>query len=202
MLHKLMAKLLFAFLLMATTALANQSPVTMLEHVADQMISGLKANQANLKNKPDVVYRLAYKYVVPHADIEAMAKRVLPRAAWQNATNEQRKRFQAEFTRTLIRTYASALTSYNNQAIHFYPVRKGYEQNIEVKSDIVSPDRDTLHVVYRLLQSHGQWYLYDMAVEGVSMLESFRSQFASILARDSMEALLQRMAQHNRSDAA
>ncbi len=178
----------------------NQSnPVSLLEYIADNMINGLRAKKATLKNNPSAVYNLAYQYVVPYADIPEMAKRVLPPTVWNNATSAQRARFQKEFTRTLIRTYASALSAYEDQSVQFYPVRGGYQglKTVEVKSQITSSSRDPIRVSYRLLRVGSVWRLYDMSVEGVDMLESFRSQFADILSQGNIDTLIARMSSHS-----
>lgn len=191
---------LFAFFINIHTANASSQgdPVSLLQYIANNMIDGLKTNQATLKSKPQIVYRLAYEYVVPHADLSAMSKRVLPPAVWNSATPAQRKQFQEAFTKTLIRTYASALTSYKDQTIHFFPAR-GFEGNtVEVNSEINSSENEPIHVSYRMIKSGGGWRLYDISVEGVSMLDSFRAQFEDILSQGSMTLLLQRMASHNR----
>lgn len=199
-LYKLIAtSIIFIFsAMLAVNATAQSDPVPMLKNIADNMISGLKSNKATLKTKPGVVYDLAYKYIVPHADLTFMAKRVLPRDTWNNATASQRSQFEHEFTRTLIRTYASALSSYEDQSINFFPPRSNSGRSIVVRSEITSSDHQPIQVAYRLLNSNGNWKLYDMSVEGVSMLESFRSQFADILAHGSMDELLKRMGAHNR----
>src|SRR3989338_7362775 len=110
-------------LVFSAKTFAQNDPVVMLQNIADNMIAGLKSNQATLKTKPKIVYSLAYKYVVPFADLDEMSKRVLPSSAWNNATVAQREQFKKQFTTTLIRTYASALTSYKDQTIHFFPIR-------------------------------------------------------------------------------
>lgn len=180
-------------------AYAQSDPVMVLQHIANNMIAGLKTNKATLKSKPQIVYNLAYQYVVPFADLTEMSKRVLPPNIWNNATPMQRKQFQHEFTTTLIRTYASALTSYQDQTIQFYPVRGGASgRSVEVSSEIIGSGNEPIHVIYRMVQSGGGWRLYDMSVEGVSMLDSFRSQFADILAQGSMNQLLGRLSGHNR----
>ncbi len=191
--------ILITQLFIATPTYADSDPVAMLQNVADSMIAGLKANKATLKTKPQVVYNLAYQYVVPNADLDEMSKRVLPPQAWNNATSAQREQFKKEFTQTLIRTYASALTSYSDQQIRFFPVRGGYQglNSIVVNSEITSSESQPIQVSYRLLHVGGSWKLYDMSVEGVSMLNSFRSQFASILSSGNMDQLLQRMSRHN-----
>ena len=99
----------------------------------------------------------------------------------------------------MIRTYASALTSYEDQTVQFYPIRGGYQgkRTVEVRSEIQGGNQP-IQVTYRLMRVGSVWRLYDLSVEGVSMLESFRSQFSDILSSGSMDQLLQRMVQHNR----
>jgi phospholipid transport system substrate-binding protein len=179
---------------------ASQSdPVGLLRYIANNMIAGLKANKATLKSKPRIVYGLAYRYVVPYADLTEMSKRVLPPQTWNSATPAERVQFEKEFTTTLIRTYASALTSYQDQTIQFYPVRGGYQgqRTVEVNSEISSSQNQPIHVTYRLIRVGSVWRLYDMSVEGVSMLDSFREQFGDILAQGDMQSLLKRLAGHN-----
>lgn len=201
--HKI-SKLILTFLILASSwlvvsvASAEADPVVLLQSSADKMIAGLKSNKATLKTKPDIVYNLAYRYIVPYASLTEMSKAVLPPSVWNSATSSQRAQFQKEFTNTLIRTYASALTSYQNQTVKFYPVRGGYTgKSITVNSDIVSPDSDPIHVTYRLIRVANAWKLYDLTVEGVDMLDSFRSQFSDILASGNMAELLNRMSSHN-----
>jgi phospholipid transport system substrate-binding protein len=178
------------------SAAPTGDPVSLLQYIANNMIDGLKSNKANLKTKPGVVYNLAYKYVVPYASLNEMSKRVLPPRIWNSATPEQRQRFQKLFTTTVIRTYASALSNYEDQTIKFFPVR-GAGQTVEVRSQIISSQREPINVTYRLVRTASGWRLYDMAVEGVSMLGSFRAQFSDILAQGNMESLLNRLSGHN-----
>lgn len=172
-------------------------PVAMLRYIANNMINGLRQNQATLKTKPGVVYNLAYQYVVPYANLNEMSKRVLPPRIWNSATEDQREQFQKLFTKTVIRTYASALTNYQDQTIQFYPLRRGEGNNVEVRSRIMSSSREPINVTYRLVRTTQGWRLYDMSVEGVSMLGSFRAQFSDILAQGDMNTLLSRLSGHN-----
>lgn len=187
------------FSVKAEAAAAMQgNPVALLQYIANNMIKQLKINKATLKTKPQTVYRLAYQYVVPYADLPEMSRRVLPPAIWNSSTSAQRMQFQKEFTTLLIRTYASALTSYEDQVVQFYPVRGGYQglNNVEVSSEITGSNTN-VHVTYRLLRIGSVWRLYDMSVEGVSLIDSFRSQFADILSQGDMNLLLKRLARHN-----
>lgn len=179
-------------------SMPQNDPVALLQSIANKMILELKANQATLKTKPQIVYRLAHQYVVPYADLAEMSKRVVPPQTWKNASAAQRAEFQRQFTNLLIRTYASALTSYQDQTIQFYPIRGGASgRSVEVNSQIIGGGNQPIRVSYRLLRSGGGWKLYDMSVEGVDMLESFRAQFSDILSRSTMQQLLQQLSAHN-----
>jgi phospholipid transport system substrate-binding protein len=184
-------------------ALAGEDPARLLDSIANQMISGLKSHQATLKTNPQFVYSLANRLVVPHADLSEMSKRVLPPQTWNQATPSQRGQFQKEFTTLLVRTYASALAEYKDETIRFYPVRGGYagKNIVTVDSEIIRSEGPSIPVSYRLVLRGSEWRLYDMVVDGVSMLESFRSQFADQLAQGNMDALIQRLRQHNTGHA-
>ncbi len=199
-------KLLSAVLILCLTwftsiaqAQSQSDPVGLLRYIANNMIAGLKANKATLQSKPQIVYNLAYKYVVPYADLTEMSRRVVPPQVWNNATPAQRMQFQREFTRILIRTYASGLAAYQDQVVQFYPIRGGYagKRTVEVNSEIRGGQGQAIRVTYRLLRNGSVWRLYDMSVEGVSMLDSFREQFADILGQGNMEQLLSRLSSHN-----
>lgn len=178
---------------------ADSDPVNMLQSVADQMISSLKARKMTLKSNPSQVYSLAYRIIVPHADLNEMSKRVLPPQTWSSASSSQRDQFKREFTSLLVRTYASALAEYTDQTVRFFPVRGGYagKSAVTVNSQIERSDGPSISVVYSLVAAGSSWRLYDMTVEGVSMLQSFRSQFADQLARGDMDALIRMLKQHN-----
>lgn len=178
-------------------ASVQSDPVQLLQYIANNMVAQLKANKATLKSKPGIVYQLADKYVVPYADLPEMSKRVLPPRVWNSASAAQRAQFQHEFTRLVIRTYASALTSYQDQEVKVYPVRGAAGNTVEVKSEITSSSSSPINVTYRLLRVGGVWKLYDMSVEGVSLISSFRSQFADILSNGSMQDLLNKLTKHN-----
>jgi phospholipid transport system substrate-binding protein len=198
---------LFGYLILCLTlllgftqrALAGGDPSQMLQSVANQMVDALRSHKATLSSNPSVVYSLAYKIVVPHADLDEMSKRVLPAQVWSNATPEQRSQFKKEFTTLLVRTYASALADYTDETVQVYPVRGGYagKSSVVVQSQIVRSNGPAIPVSYRVFLRGSEWKLYDMTVEGVSMLQSFRSQFADKLSQGNMSNLLTAIREHN-----
>lgn len=190
---------LCSFMMLAPNIARAENPSTMLNSVADRMIAQLKSHKTNLKSNPSLVYSLAYKIIVPHADLNAMSMRVLPPQTWSAASPGQREEFKKEFTTVLVRTYASALADYTDETVNFHPIRGGYEgkSTVTVDSEIVRSDGPSISVNYRLLRSGANWRLYDMTVEGISMLESFRSQFGDELAQGNMTSLIKALKRHN-----
>ncbi|MCD6038896.1 MAG: mlaC [Gammaproteobacteria bacterium] len=181
-------------------AFANSNdPVGMMQMLANEMITSLKAHKTTLKNNPKLVYSLAYKIVIPHADLDEMSQRVLPPQTWNNASASQRTQFKKEFTDLLVRTYASALGDYTDQNIRFFPVRGGAsgKDTVTVNSQIVRSDGPSVAVSYKLHLKGSSWMVYDMAVEGVSLLQSFQEQFRQKLSQGTMDQLLKDLREHN-----
>lgn len=187
-----------------SAAMAQSSPMNMLQNTSDQMLSALKANRTTLKSDPNTVYHIVNEILVPHVDVEVMSRLVLGRNAWMQATPEQRDRFTREFTRLVIHTYSSALASYTDETVRFMPIRGGYEgrARLQVQSMIVRHDGPPVRVNYRLESTGNDWLVYDFTVEGVSMVESFRSQFSEELANESLDMVIRKMAQHNSEGSA
>jgi phospholipid transport system substrate-binding protein len=170
--------LIWGFMLGGVAIAANSSdPVALVKSLADEMIANLKANKTNLKKNPSLVYSLAYKIVVPYADLDEMSQRVLPPRTWNSASPSQRAEFKKQFTALLVRTYASALADYTDQTVRFFPLRAGGGRSVTVNSQIVRSDGPAVSVSYRLHATSSGWRLYDMTVEGVSLLQSFQEQF-------------------------
>lgn len=190
---------IFFGLLIGTMAWAISSPVDLLQNTSNQLISALKRNQATLKTKPQVVYGIVNQVLLPHVDIMGMSSRALGREAWFQATPYQRQVFAQQFVTLLIRTYSSALAQYTNEKVNFFPLREDYnnQSHVQVNSAIVRESGPSINLSYRLIREGGQWMLYDFSVDGISIIESFRSQFVGELQQGGIEGLISKLAQHN-----
>lgn len=183
----------------STLAFAVPSPVALVQSTSDQMLSQLQVHQATLKTDPNVVYNIVNRVLLPHADLVTMSRLVVGRTAWLNASSADRKAFIQQFTMTLMRTYASALASYTNQSVKVYPIRGGYanQSQVQVNTAVTQPDGPPIPVSYRLALENGNWMVIDFSVDGVSIVENYRAQFASDLNQGNLAALTQKLAQHN-----
>lgn len=174
--------------------LAQSSPVPMLENAANQIISTLKSNKSNLQSNPAIIYKAVESHLLPNVDVAGMSRSVLGRQAWAKATPAERAQFSKAFTRLVIRTYASPLAQYSDETVQFLPLRGSLSSRfIRVNSVIVRTQGQNIPLTYSLVAKNGQWKIYDISVEGVSLLQSFRSQFAQALQNSSINDLIAEM---------
>ncbi|MDF1646507.1 MAG: ABC transporter substrate-binding protein [Legionellaceae bacterium] len=179
------------FLGVATVAWSATSPVPMLENTADNMVQILDTNKTRLKSNPEIVQQTVRKYLLPHIDVRGMARSVLGRAAWVRATEEEQKRFTKAFTELVVRTYSAPLAEYSNEKIMFLPERAAPSGRFtRVNSVIIRPSGQKIPLSYSLVLKKNTWKIYDFSVEGVSLLQSFKTQFGQILRVSDMNALI------------
>lgn len=191
----------FFLLCLMNFAYAIDSPVVMVKSTANHVIAELKQNKATLKTNKKVVYRIVNKLVLPKVDVRAMSRSVIKPPVWKRLSRSQKKRFTEQFTKIVVRMYASALAEYTNQRVKFFPLRGGYKdkRRVKVHSRIFRSGVPPINMSYRLIRRGDHWKVYDMSVEGVSLLQSFRSQFANRLTKNhnSFENLISELKRRN-----
>jgi phospholipid transport system substrate-binding protein len=194
--------LLSAALSLTQLVWAASSPMTMLETTSNQILATLKQNKANLKNNTQVIYQAVERYLLPNVDVSGMSRSVLGRKAWGLASSAEKQQFSRAFTQLVIRTYSTPLAEYTDETVKFLPIRGSLESRfIRVNSIIVRSKGKNIPLSYSLISKNGQWKIYDLSVEGVSLLQSFRSQFAEALQNSSMQDLINQMQQHSKKAA-
>lgn len=173
---------------------AQSTPVPMLEQTANEIISTLKDHKETLKSHPALIYQAVEKYLLPNVDVAGMSRSVLGRQAWNKASPAERIEFSRAFTRLVIRTYSSPLAQYSDETMQFFPVRGSLSTRfIRVNSMIVRSKGQNIPLSYSLVSKDGTWKIYDMSVEGVSLLQSFKSQFAQVLQNSTMREVIKQM---------
>ncbi len=179
---------------------AQSSPVPMLEQTANQIIDTLKKNQANMKSNHHIIFQAIERYLLPNVDVMGMSRSVLGRDAWGKATPAEKKEFTQAFTQLVIRTYASPLAEYSGETIHFLPLRGPVDGRFTRVTSVISRSNgQKIPLSYTLVSKNGQWKIYDLSVEGVSLLQSFRSQFGQVLQNSNMQGLIAEMHQNKKA---
>jgi len=175
--------LLFMVGALASPAQASSNPTADLKssvsHIIDILADkGLSEADKRAKIGPLVDARFDYR---------AMSQRILTSNNWKKASKAEQARFAELFGELLKKTYFTAISAYNDQTVDFTSEKiKGKKKNrAEVKTDIVSPDK-RIPVNYAMRLKKDGWYVYDVKVEGVSLVKSHQSTFRNIFKNDGM----------------
>jgi phospholipid transport system substrate-binding protein len=123
-------------------------------------------------------------------DFEELSKRTLGRE-WKKMTDAQQKEFVQLFRELLQGVYADRLLAYSDQKVIFDKENMLKKGTAEVQSYLQTADGKKIPLFYRLTDKSGDWKVYDVIIEGVSMVKNYRTQFREILAKDSADKLLE-----------
>ncbi len=190
--------LALAMMLGATGALADDlDPETLVRTTSDRMIVVLKEQHELIKAEPERLYGLVDDIVLPHFDFERMARWVLGKY-WRTATPEQQQRFVNEFRTLLVRTYGTALLEFRDQEVRFLPVRMAAgSEDVTVRTEVVKPGGIPIPISYSMFRREDGWKVYDVAIDGISLVSNYRSSFSTEIKGQGMDALIQRLVERN-----
>lgn len=194
----MMAQLCFNSVLAAADIVA---PDVMLKQTSDEVIAVIKDKREQLKEDPDLVYDLVQEYILPHLDEVTIAKLAMGKN-WRDASREQKLEFINEFRNLLIRTYGKSLSEFSDQEINYFPVNmKDGEDKVVVKSEVIQPGGPSIPVAYRMRIKDDAWKVYDLSIDGVSLVTSYRGTFDQEVRKGGIEGLLQYLKDKNSKKA-
>jgi phospholipid transport system substrate-binding protein len=182
-------------------ALANEPDraLELVQDTADRMLVELRENRTELERDPGRIYDLVSEIVLPHFDFEAIARWVMGRY-WRQATPEQRQRFTEEFRTLLVRTYARALLEYSGETLSYAPLQAAPDaDDVTVRSEVLRPSGPVIPINYRLHHRDDAWKVYDVNVDGVSLVTNYRSSIGSQIGREGLDAVIDQLSERNRS---
>ncbi len=170
-------------------------PQKAIEDVSNQMKAQLQDEEFNkdFARVTDLVEKIIY----PHVDFRRISALVLGKH-WKQADKEQRARFTHEFQTMLVRTYARAFVEFDDWAIRYLPMVKKSSKKVIVKTEILQPGRQPVAVSYRMVLVDGDWKVYDIIIEGISLVTNYRKSFRNEMQRTgSLDAVIETLAQRN-----
>ena len=129
--------------------------------------------------------------MAPIFDFSLMAKLTLGRNYWHKLNNGDRQRFIKLFTQVFKMSYLQKLIRYTDEKIIFEaPIQ--IKKKVQIPTHLVSKDQKT-SILYKLYESQNNWKIYDIEIQGVSIIRSYRSQFIPILQNGTIEDLMQEL---------
>ncbi|NVK21570.1 MAG: ABC transporter substrate-binding protein [Kangiellaceae bacterium] len=189
----------FAMFGLATIANAASDPKPHLEAVTEKISGEILSNKDKIKADSTYAKSLIKEHLLPEVDTEYMAKRILGKTHWTEASEAQRTTFTNLFVDLLLNTYAKGLAEYDGQPIEYEETQYSTSGNTaNVRSKFIPSEGEPILIDYRLkVQPNEKWLVTDVIIEGVSMAKSFANQYREKIAAIGLEATLEELKSEN-----
>jgi phospholipid transport system substrate-binding protein len=179
----------------AAEAAAQMGPQELVTKVAQDTLRDLDAHRGEYQKNPKRVREVVDKTMLPHFDTTYAAQLVLAKH-WRTATPEQRKRFVDAFYQSLLQNYGDALLEFTPDRLKILPFQgKADDAVATVRSEVRRDNGQRVPVNYSLRKTADGWKAYDVQIEGVSYVKSFRTDFGSEIQQKGLEPVIQRLEQ-------
>ena len=198
-----MRRLLIALAMLLCVGVANgaaDSARLLVMDVSNRVIQALHKDPELAERDPAALSKLLNTIVVPHFDFDATARLVLGRQ-WRDMSPQQRQAFVREFSTHLVRFYAASLVKYKDETIDYKPLRAPESaDDVSVNTEVQPENGPSIPIVYRMHVKDGEWKVYDVTIDGISLVASNRSSFAAEIRQGNVDTLTARLARINREN--
>jgi phospholipid transport system substrate-binding protein len=179
---------------LAAETIDASTPQKLIESSSKALFADLDANRAKYRKDITLLYKVVDGLFLPHVDVDFAAQQVLGKY-WRTATPEQRKRFVTAFYRSLLTTYGDALIDFTGDRFRILPFQGDVTQpRASVRTEIKRSNGASVAVAYSLRKdAAGAWKVWDVVIEGISYVKSFREDFGLEIDQKGLDGLLQRL---------
>lgn len=190
--------LLTSLLPMAAWA-AEPSPDALAKTTTQEVLAILKADKEIQGGNVQKVYSLVEAKVLPHFDFNRMTQLALGKH-WNAASPKQKQALVKEFRALLVRTYATSLTAFSNQTVDFKPFSMQPDATeVTVLTEVKQPGGKPIPINYEMHKTSFGWKVYDVSIDGVSLVINYRSSFASTIRQSGIDGLISMLEAKSRS---
>jgi len=189
---------LFAALLIAVPAAAQElAPDELVRKVTADVLDSIKADKHLQAGDRRKALALAEQKILPHVDFREAAQLAMGKS-WYTANPAQQTQVVNEFRSMLVRIYSNAIDVYRGQTLRVLPVRLAPgATEVTVRNQYLREGRPPVPVEYSMKKTSEGWKIYDIAVEGVSLVLTYRAEFESITRASGVDGLIKRLQQKN-----
>jgi phospholipid transport system substrate-binding protein len=192
----LVATASFAF---SSAFAADTSPDVLVKSTTEEVIAVIKTDKDIQAGDKSKIYSLVDQKVLPHFDFTRMTQLAMGRN-WKRANPEQQATLIKEFRALLVRTYATSLTQYRDQKVEFKPFKPGSaEGEATVRTEFQQTGREAVGVDYALHKTSDGWKVFDVIIEGVSLVTNYRSTFNDQIQQNGVDGLIKMLSDRNKS---
>ncbi len=176
---------------------AMHPAAALVTQTADKIQTQLRAERDVVTKNPKRVYELVEQIVLPNFDFKSMSASVLGKH-WRTASDDQKQRFTQEFKLLLVRTYAKALVDNMDRKITTQPLRANEgATEVTVRTEIPQQGGFPLPINYSMELKDGAWKVFDVDIDGISMVKNYRSTFANEVKQGNVDDLIKKLTDRN-----
>jgi phospholipid transport system substrate-binding protein len=191
--------ILLIFLSMTPARAQGLAPDALAKSVTEEVLALIRADKDIQSGSQKKVLELVEAKVLPHFSFPRMTQLAMGRN-WRAANPEQQKRLVGEFRALLVRTYTTAFTQYKNQTVEYKPVRMAAaDTEVVVQSLIKQNSGPPIAVDYNMEKTDAGWKVYNLKIEGISLVENYRNTFNTEIQKNGVDGLIATLAEKNRS---
>ncbi|MDO8606075.1 MAG: ABC transporter substrate-binding protein [Phaeospirillum sp.] len=177
------------------------APDVLIKTTVDEVLAIVKQDKDIRAGNQKKILEMVESKVLPHFDFVHMTRLSVGKS-WRTATPEQKQALSAEFRNMLVRTYTKAFTVYRDQTVEIKPLKMAADATeVTVKTSINKPGASPIPVNYEMEKGPDTWKVFDLTIEGVSLVTSYRGTFSTEIQEKGIDGLIKTLADKNRNAA-
>jgi len=182
----------------AAKAMAADTPPDVLARTTTQEVMAILKQDQDIKSgNMSKVYQLVEAKILPNFDFNRMTQLAVGKH-WPRATAQQKQSLVTQFRNLLVRTYSGALTAFNNQTVEFKPLTmKPDDTDVTVHTEILQPGGKPVPIDYSMYKTAFGWKVYDVTIDGVSLVTNYRASFSSTIRERGIDGLIKTLAEQS-----
>ncbi|MGD8235683.1 MAG: ABC transporter substrate-binding protein [Chromatiales bacterium] len=177
---------------------ADEEIRAMAMEVSDKILARTAARRDELRAHPERLSDALGDLVDPYFDFTAMTQSAMGKY-WPRASASEQGMITQEYTKLLVRTYGAAVLNYSGKPIEYgSPKRSKDGKRVEVPSEVTPASGQPVSIDYRMHQVGSKWKVYDVKIDGISLIANYRTSFASEIRKGGMSGLIAALKEKNR----
>jgi phospholipid transport system substrate-binding protein len=200
LLLKFSVLVLIAGFLQQPVMAGDSAPEQLIQKTADEVLSIIKSRAQEFKQDPAKLYAMVDEKVLLHFDFDRMTDLALGRYKVK-VNKAQKPQLVNEFRQLLVRTYGKALLEYNDQVIKYLPMRGSLEKgDVSIRTEIEQKGGFPIPLNYEVYKKGDGWKVYDISVDGISLVSNYRSTFSRKIKEAGVDGLIKSLQERNRQE--
>jgi len=184
-------------LLGSLSVAAAPNATDMVKQITNRMLSALIKQRAQIERDPTRIYGLVNRILVPRFDFGRITRAAVGGKHWRKASATQQRDLIRGFRELLVRTYSKALLNYSGQEIRYLGEAPGRSSTTVVSAEVREAGAAPIPIQYKLHRKSGRWKIFDVKIDGVSLVRNYRGSFDSQIRRRGIDGLIERLGEMN-----